>query len=141
MDKIDEQLIAKLRENARTPAAELARALGLSRTTVQGRLERLERTGVVTGYTARLSEAYESGRIHAYVMITVASKQTAAVVAGIRRMPAVRRLQSVSGPFDLIAAVAAPSVAEMDQLIDAVGALDGVERTTSSIVLSTKFDR
>jgi DNA-binding Lrp family transcriptional regulator len=56
-------------------------------------------------------------------------------------MPSVRSLQSVSGPFDLIAVAVAPSVREMDDLIDAIGNLDGVERTTSSIVLSTKFDR
>ncbi len=141
MDHIDQALIAKLRENARAPAAELARDLGLSRTTVQSRLERLERTGVVTGYTVRLSEAHERGQIHAYVMITVAPKQAAPVIAAARRMPSVRLLQSVSGPFDLIAVAAAPSVTEIDQLIDALGALEGVERTTSSIVLSTKIDR
>ena len=141
MDRIDQLLIARLRENARMPTAELARTLGLSRTTVQSRLERLERTGVIAGYAARLSEAYEGGLIHAYVMITASGKQTAALVAAIRKMPQARRLQSVSGPFDLMAAIAAPSVAEMDKLIDEIGALDGVERTTSSIVLSTKFDR
>jgi DNA-binding Lrp family transcriptional regulator len=141
MDEIDQALIARLQENARAPVAELARALSLSRTTVQSRLERLERTGVVTGYTVRLSEAHERGQIHAYVMLTVVPKQAASVVAAARRMSAVRQLQSVSGPFDLIARCAAPSVAAMDELIDALGALDGVERTTSSVVLSTKIDR
>jgi DNA-binding Lrp family transcriptional regulator len=141
MDEIDQRLIAALRENARTPAAELARTLGLSRTTVQSRLERLERSGVVTGYTVRLSDAHEAGQIHAYVLITVAPKQTPAVVAAVRKMAAVRLLQSVSGPFDLIAVAAAPSVSDMDRLIDAIGDLDGVERTTSSIVLATKVDR
>jgi DNA-binding Lrp family transcriptional regulator len=141
MDEIDQRLIAGLRENARAPAAELARALGLSRTTVQSRLERLERSGVVTGYTVRLSEAHEAGQIHAYVLITVAPKQTPAVVSAVRGMAAVRLLQSVSGPFDLIAVAVAPSVSDMDRLIDAIGALDGVERTTSSIVLATKLDR
>jgi DNA-binding Lrp family transcriptional regulator len=63
------------------------------------------------------------------------------VIGAIRKMAAVRLLQSVSGPFDLIAEIVAPSVAEMDTLIDALGALTGVERTTSSIVLSTKIDR
>ncbi len=63
------------------------------------------------------------------------------MIGAIRNMPAVRLLQSVSGPFDLIAEIVAPSVAEMDALIDALGALTGVERTTSSIVLSTKIDR
>jgi DNA-binding Lrp family transcriptional regulator len=141
MDDLDRRLIAALREDARAPTAKLARTLGLSRTTVQSRLERLERSGVVAGYTVRLSEAHERGQIHAYVMMAVTPKSAPAVVAAIRRLAAVRLLRSVSGPFDLIAEVVAPSVAEMDAAIDALGALDGVERTTSSVVLSTKVDR
>jgi DNA-binding Lrp family transcriptional regulator len=138
MDELDQRLIDFLRENARAPAARLARALSVSRTTLQSRLERLERSGVIAGYTVRLSEAHERDQIHAYVLMTVSHKQSAAVVAAVRRMSAVRLLQSVSGPFDLIARAVAPNVAEMDSLIDA---LPGVERTTSSIVLSTKVDR
>jgi len=141
MDEIDRRIVEALRANARAPTAEVARRVGLSRTTVQSRLERLERQGVIAGYTVRLSDAHERGRIHAYVMITVAAKQSAAVVAAIRRMPDVRLLCSVSGPFDFIAEASSASVGEMDALIDEIGALDGVERTTSSIVLSTKIDR
>ena len=141
MDDLDRRLLDALRDDARAPTAQLARRLGLSRTTVQSRLERLEQSGVITGYTVRLSDAHERGQIHAYVMMTVSHKQSAAVVGAIKRMSAVRLLQSVSGPFDLIAEGVAPSVAEMDTLIDALGALTGVERTTSSIVLSTKIDR
>ena len=99
------------------------------------------RSGVVAGYTVRLSEEHERGLIHAYVMIIVAPKQAAAVIGAVRRMPQVRLLQSLSGPFDMIALAAAPSAADMDALIDSIGDLDGVDRTTSSIVLSTKFDR
>lgn len=141
MDETDRRLIDLLRENARTPAAKLARLLGLSRTTLQSRLERLERSGVIAGYTVRLSDAHERGQIHAYILMTVSPKQSAAVVAAVRKLPGVRLLQSASGPFDLIAKATAPGVAEMDALIDALGALPGVERTTSSIVLSTKIDR
>jgi len=141
MDDIDRRLIDALRADARAPAARLARGLGLSRTTVQSRVERLERQGVITGYTLRLSETHERGQIHAYVLMTVSHKRSAQVFTGIGRLPAVRRLQSVSGPFDLIAEVVTPTVAEMDIMIDALGALEGVERTTSTIVLSTKIDR
>jgi DNA-binding Lrp family transcriptional regulator len=141
IDETDRRIIGKLRENARTPISDLGRALGLSRTTVQSRIERLERLGVVTGYTLKVSEAYEHGLIHAYVMLTTAPKQTAAVIGAARSNPAVRRLASVSGPFDLIAEVATQTVAEMDELIDALGALEGVERTTSSVVMSVKIDR
>ena len=140
-DKLDRELIGLLRANARAPISELARVLNLSRTTVQSRLERLERSKRITGYTVRLSEAHERGQIQAYVTITVHPKQAGIVAEEMKRMEGVRRLQSLSGPADMIALVDAPSAAEMDALIDAIGALEGVERTTSSIVLGTKFDR
>ncbi|HEY2752858.1 MAG TPA: Lrp/AsnC family transcriptional regulator [Phenylobacterium sp.] len=141
MDDLDNHLLARLRDNARAPVAELARALGISRTTVQSRLVRLERTGVIAGYAVKLSEAREAAMIHAFIMLTVEPKQAAAVTAALKSMVGVRKLQSVSGPFDMIAAVEAPTVGEMDALIDEIGSLRGVERTNSSIVLATKLDR
>src|SRR5436305_5558882 len=77
MDDLDDHLLARLRDNARAPVAELARALGLSRTTVQSRLARLERSGVIAGYAVKLSEAREAALIHAFVMLTVEPKQAA----------------------------------------------------------------
>ena len=141
MDDLDEHLLAKLRDNARAPVAELARALGLSRTTVQSRLAKLERSGIIAGYAVKLAGAYEAARVHAFIMLTVEPKQAAAVTQALKHLPGVRTLQSVSGPFDMIAAVEAPTVHDMDALIDEIGAVRGVERTNSSIVLSTKFDR
>jgi DNA-binding Lrp family transcriptional regulator len=141
MDDIDEHLLARLRENARAPVAELARALGLSRTTVQSRLARLERNGVIAGYSLKLAETWQTAQVRAYVMITVEPKQAAAVTAALKRLAGVRALQSVSGPYDMIAVAEAPGVRDMDALIDEIGAVNGVERTNSSIVLSTKFDR
>ena len=74
-------------------------------------------------------------------MITVRPKEARAVEAALRSLPQMRMLHSVSGPYDMIAIAAADSTADMDDLIDRIGALDGVERTTTSIVLSTKFER
>lgn len=141
LDATDRRLLALLRENARRPTAELARVLGLSRTTVQSRIERLERTGAIAGYTVKTDDAVEAALVRAHVMITVGPKQTGAIEAALRKIPAVRSLQSVSGVFDLLAVLAAPSIAELDALIDRIGALDGVERTTSAVVLSTRINR
>lgn len=141
LDPTDQRLIALLRENARASTAALARSLSLSRTTVQSRIERLERAGIITGYSVRLSELQERGAVHAYIMITVKQKHSVRVESDVRKLTDVRVLQSVSGAFDLIAMAATPSIMQMDALIDSIGAMDGVERTTSSIVLSTKFER
>ena len=137
----DEALLSLLRENARAPAAAIARRLGLSRTTVQSRIERLERQGVIAGYTVRVGDDFERDRVRALIMITVLPKQMPAVVDALRRMPDVRSLQSVSGGWDLVATGVVPTIGDMDALTDRIGALVGVERTTSSLVLSTKFQR
>lgn len=137
----DELLLSLLRENARASTALIARRLNLSRTTVQSRIERLEREGVISGYTVRVHDDYERGHIRAHIMITVHPKQMTSVVAALRAMPELRLLHSVSGAYDLIAVGVVPSVDGMDLLTDRIGAIEGVERTTSSIVLSTKFER
>jgi DNA-binding Lrp family transcriptional regulator len=137
----DWELLALLGANARMPVSTLAKKLSLSRTTVQTRLERLEREGVIAGYGVRLSEAYASGLIQAHVLITIAPKALAQVVATLERIQAVTTLHSVSGSFDLIAIIAAPSIVELDRAIDEIGTLQGVERTISLIILSTRIAR
>ena len=141
LDEVDHRLLNLLRENARASTADLARRLGLSRTTVQSRMERLERNRVVAGYTVKVTDAVEAGLVRTYVLVTLAPKQTRAVETALRRIPEVRTLHSVSGPFDLLAIVAAASIGELDAVIDRIGLLEGVERTTSAIVLSTRIDR
>jgi DNA-binding Lrp family transcriptional regulator len=141
LDATDQALLALLRDNARAPLAELARKLGLSRTTVQSRLARLEAQRAVLGYTVVVPSEAEAALVRAHVHITAAPKQSAGIEAALRRIPEVRTLHSVSGPFDLIAVLAAASIGELDALIDRIGALDGVERTTSAIVLSTRIQR
>jgi len=141
VDPTDRALIALLRDDARASTAELARRLGLSRTTVQSRMERLQRSGVISGYTVTVPDELEAGLVRAHVLITLAPKRSGAIETALRRIPEVRVLHSVSGPFDLIAIVAAASIGELDALIDRIGGLDGVERTTSAIVLSTRIER
>ena len=137
----DNALIAILRENARAPTAEIARRLGVSRTTAQSRLDRLERRGVITGYTLRLSEEQTRSLLRAHILLTIVPKLIREVEAGLREIPAVRTLHSVSGNFDMIAIIEAKSVGELDELADRIGALEGVERTSTSLILSTRIER
>ncbi|NGO62585.1 Lrp/AsnC family transcriptional regulator [Rhizobium daejeonense] len=137
----DRELISLLGENARMPVATLARRLGLSRTTVQARLERLEEGQVITGYGVRLSDSYVRDLIRAHVLITIAPKSLSAVTNELAAIREVTALHSVNGSYDLIAIIASPSIAELDRLIDRIGELAGVERTLSSIILSTRISR
>ena len=137
----DRELLALLSQNARMPVTELARHLGLARTTVQTRIDKLEAEGVISGYGLKLSEDYLSSLVRAHVLITILPKSLNAVTKSLDAIREVTSLYSVSGSFDLIAVLAAPSIAELDRLIDRIGEIAGVERTLSSVILSTRISR
>ncbi len=135
----DSKLIALLRANAREPATSLARKLGLARSTVQERIARLEREGIIKGYTVKLSD--ETPRLKALVMISTDPKQADRVCAELKKMTEVRSLSAVSGASDLIAHVEAENAAKLDAALDRIGHAHGVARTVTSVVLSEKFSR
>lgn len=137
----DQELLGVLRNNARASTTELAKILGVSRSTIQKRLERLETEGIIAGYTVQLASTYLDQEIKAHVSITVSPRQTQDIIAAMRKIDSVRAIYSVSGPYDLIAEVAALTVNALDSVIDEIIAIDGVERTQSSVILSTRLKR
>lgn len=140
-EEIDLQLLAILREDARRNVSELAAALGVSRATIYSSMERLERQGTITGYTVRLGRDYDRSLVRAHVMIKVFPKAIQATQAGIIGMPEVTGLFAIAGEYDLIALLEAPHLDRLNELLDSIGGLEGVERTTSSVILATKLQR
>jgi DNA-binding Lrp family transcriptional regulator len=140
-DELDRQLISLLQADARASTAALARRLGVARTTVVARLARLERSGVIVGYTVRLGRDAARPAVRAHVGIAVQPRSGPAVLAALQRLPELVQLSSVSGEFDYVALLQAPSTQRLDALLDAIGQVDGVTRTTTSVVLAVKIDR
>jgi DNA-binding Lrp family transcriptional regulator len=136
----DRKLLALLRADARESTASIARKLGLSRTTVQERIARLERTGAIAGYTLREPDGRTSA-LSALVLLNVDAKTSEKVVRELKAMPAVSALRAVSGVFDYVATVEADTTAALGRELDRIGQLDGIERTQTLVVLSTRFER
>ena len=141
VDDRDLALIRLLEMDSRLPTATLARRLGVSRTTVQTRIDRLMTSGIIAGFTIRLGEALATRRVRGHVLVTAAPKAARHIEATLRGLPQVEALHSVSGPYDMIVEVAAASIEELDRVLDEIGLIEGVERTTSSIILSTRIRR
>jgi len=141
LDSLDRRLVALLQADARTSTADLARQLGVARTTVLARLQRLERSGVIVGYTVRLGQEEGERGVEAYVGIATAPKSAALVTQRLAALPELRQLCSVSGEFDYLALLRAESTARLDVLLDEIGAIDGVLKTTTSVVLARRIDR
>ncbi len=140
-DPLDRDLLALLQANARASTADLARQLRTARTTVLARLGRMEREGVIAGYTVRLGQDLRDLGLQAFVGITVQPKAGREVVRQISRMPEVRQLCAVSGEFDYVVLLRAESALRMNTLLDEMGNFDGVVKTTTSVALEWKIDR
>jgi len=136
----DQQLLALLKVNARESVSDLARQLGLSRSTVQDRIRRLEQGGVIAGYSVVLSPQSQP-TIQAVVMLEVAPKAAPSVMSALKGESTVATIHTVSGKYDLMALVAVNSMAQLDQVLDSIWEIDGIIRTESAIILSTKLDR
>jgi DNA-binding Lrp family transcriptional regulator len=138
---LDHTLIEMLSENSRTSTSELARSLGVSRATVKDHIEKLVNDGIIKGFTIQFNDSYESNQIESHVMIKADSKKSAAIFRNIKKINAVRSLQAVNGIYDFIAIIKTESTQVLDDTLDTIGEIDGIESTLSSIVLSTKFKR
>jgi DNA-binding Lrp family transcriptional regulator len=141
MDELDRNIIGLLGADARTSVATLARKLKVARSTIQARLERLETTGMIAGYTLKLGEAAKEGRLRASVLVTIEPRAQAGILIRLKSIPEVERVFTTSGRFDLLMQIAAPNTRALDEVLDQIGGLTGVRSSESLIHLSTRIDR
>lgn len=137
IDDTDRELIALLRHDARLPVATLAARLKVARGTVQNRMKRLERDGVIVGYTVRVKPQAEAHRIRALMTIVVEGNRGAAVLHALRGHPNVTGLHSTNGRWDLIAELRADTLEAFDRALGNIRLIEGIASTETSLLLST----
>lgn len=136
-DDHDRMLIALLRQDGRAPVSKLAQIMGVSRGTVQTRLDRLTGSGAILGFTARIRDDDDASRIRAIMMIEVQGRNTAHVVRKLHGLPEVQLLHTTSGKWDLIAEILVDDLAQFDRVLREVRLVDGVLNSETSILLSS----
>ena len=141
MDDLDRNILAQLSGDARMSVAVLARRLRVARSTVQARLERLETSGIIAGYTLKLGEAAREGRLRASVLVTIEPRGQAAILTRLKSIHEVEKVYTTSGRFDLLLQISCPNTQILDQVLDQIGAMTGVKSSESLIHLSTRIDR
>ena len=141
MDDLDRNILALLGADARMSVATLARRLKVARSTIQTRLERLETTGTIAGYTLKLGEGARQGRLRASVLLTIEPRAQASILTRLKSVAEVEKVHTCSGRFDLLLQIAAPNTQVLDQVLDEIGAMTGVLASESLIHLATKIDR
>jgi DNA-binding Lrp family transcriptional regulator len=136
LDPIDRRLIELLRDNARLPLASLAKILGVSRGTVQNRIDRLRAAGVLLGFTIRLGADAEAGVIRAVTTLELRSGEVKAVVGTLKRNPEVSRIYSTNGRWDLVVELRAADLAALDRVLTEIRAIRAIAQSETNILLA-----
>ncbi len=140
-DALDRQLIGLLLANGRESATALARKLGVGRSTVHERIARLEKSGLISGYSAILSQDALGQTSQTLVMLSIVQKLQRDVLGRLKALPEVISCFTVSGDFDLMLMVEAPRLDDIDAVLDEILSIPGVERCRSWVILGRQFQR
>lgn len=138
VDDLDRKLIALLRADSRTPAAALAKALRVSRGTVQNRIERLVARGVVQGFTIKTRPDMDANRVRAVMTIAIEGERSGAVVKTLKGFPEVSAVHTTNGRWDLVAELDVETLQAFSVALDRVRQIEGIAATETSILLATQ---
>lgn len=137
MDNKDQQLLSLLRKDARMATVMLAKKMGISRSTVQNRINKLEKNGIILGYTVKLKPDAEVHPVRLFMNISVESKNEASVIHDLHQYPEVIAIHHTSGHWDLIAEIRAETLPQLNTLLGSVRLSKGIIKTETNLVLDT----
>lgn len=137
MDSKDHKLLSLLRENARMSVAQLATALGVSRGTVQNRIDKLIANRVLLGFTVRTAPEAAGYRVRAMMMISVEGDRSDPILTALRGYPEVRALHTTNGRWDIVAELGTDSLETFDEALRSIRIIKGISNSETSLLLST----
>ena len=135
MDDKDRHLIAMLRKNARLPIAALAKTLGVSRGTVQNRINRLTSSGTIQGFTVRVEA--EMPRVRAIMMVGVEGERSERIIEQLRAFPEVAAVHTTNGRWDMVLELNTASLEDFDMALHRIRKIEGISGSETSLLLSS----
>ena len=141
MDGIDGQIVALLRENARRSFQDIGKRVSLSAPAVKRRVDRLERKGVIRGYSATVNPAAFGWHAHAFVELFCEGRMSGAEVReAVGAHPEVEGAYTIAGAPSAIIHVRAADTQHLEEALERIRETPGVQRTQTQVVLSTLFE-
>ncbi|MBU3258388.1 Lrp/AsnC family transcriptional regulator [Roseovarius sp. PS-C2] len=138
MDDTDRKLISALRHDARASLSDLALTLGVSRTTVRGRIERLKQSGEIVGFSVVLRGDAARDPVRGLMMIGIEGRGTDRITRQLNGLSAVRAIHATNGRWDLIVEIGTETLEALDETLTRIRKFDGIASSETSLLLNTR---
>ncbi len=135
LDSTDEKIIEILKKDSRKPFVDIAEDVGLSESAVRRRVKALIDNGIIKRFTIELSTPDKTS---ALTLISVnPSVDTSKVSERLKTLEGVDTVYEITGQYDIVAIISAPTITEINKCIDNVRRIEGVDDTNTVIILRT----
>ena len=141
MDELDSRLLNVLHRDARASLSELAELLGVTRTTVRSRLQRLKQSGEIVGFTVVTRQEVSENPVRGLMMLEIEGRGTERIRSRIAAMREVGAVHSTNGHWDLIVEIGTDTLVEFDEVLFTIRRMEGVNRSETNLLLSTRKGR
>ncbi|MFT6076680.1 MAG: DNA-binding Lrp family transcriptional regulator [Yoonia sp.] len=138
MDELDNHLVAALKNNGRASLSELASLLNVTRSTVRVRLDRLVQGGEIAGFTILTRSDVRPDAVRGLMMLEISGRGAENTMKQLQRMSQVQAVHSTNGTWDLIAEIGTQTLEQFDQVLFTIRRMDGVTRSETNLLLSTR---
>ncbi|PZQ82235.1 MAG: AsnC family transcriptional regulator [Ancylobacter novellus] len=137
MDDQDRKLLTLLRHNGRRSISDLATELGLSRATVRARMERLESSGDILGYTVILRADAIAMPVRGIMLIEVEGRAADRIVDTLGGFPQISAVHTTNGKWDLVVELGTDSLTDLDAVLRRIRLIPGITASETSLLLAT----
>ena len=138
MDETDRKLLSALRHDARASLSDLALGLGVSRTTVRSRIERLRRSGEIVGFSVVVKQDAVRDPVRGLMMLGIEGRGADRVVRQLNGLSAVRATHTTNGRWDVIVEIGTSTLEDLDNVLAQIRRLDGIVSSETNLLLSTR---
>ena len=138
MDDTDRKLISALRHDARASLSDLALEMGVSCTTVRGRIDRLRRAGEIVGFSVVLKGDAARDPVRGLMMLGIDGRGTDRILRQLSGLSAVRAVHTTNGRWDVIVELGTATLEDLDAILAQIRRFDGVAQSETSLLLSTR---
>ncbi len=138
MDSLDQKLLTLLKHDGREAVSNLAQILNVSRATVRARIEKLQNTGVIEGFTIQLGDNHPQNPIRGLTMIKIEGNKTERILNQLLKMPNIECAHYTNGQWDFIVEIETHDITTLDNVLCDIRKLDGIAHSETNLLLSTK---
>ncbi|MEM7269143.1 MAG: Lrp/AsnC family transcriptional regulator [Pseudomonadota bacterium] len=141
MDELDKRLLTALKRDGRASYSELAGVLNVTRATIRARMARLREAGEIVGFTVLTRSDVATSPVRGLMMLGIEGRGTDRIVSRLSGVPAVRAVHSTNGVWDLVLEIGTETLEDFDRVLFDIRKLDGVTKSETNLLLSTRKGR